>query len=108
MGTSKWNHTPLFSGYRVFISGKEVELVDEVNAAQMPHITGTEDPDESVLEDEDWEVAVSRVSIIATPRKTSELPEVTSTVSSAKKFVPPTGFYGAPSATIKKKPDGPL
>ncbi|KAI0375644.1 hypothetical protein BV20DRAFT_959644 [Pilatotrama ljubarskyi] len=110
LGTKKWDGLPLYSSYRTFIGNREVELDSEVSRAELPLIVGTSaeppvDPDFNEASS-----SQSKSSFLLEARRTSQ--EVASNSSpsvnspaSAKKFIPPSSFYGA---APKPKPKGPL
>jgi DNA repair and recombination protein RAD54B len=114
MGTTKYNNLPLFSGFKIRISNKEVELVDPVSSHLVPKITGADADEPFELDDEsaaDWDIAVttSPARAVATSSVVQmPSPETTNSPSVSRKFVAPTAFYGAPPPLSKKKPDAPL
>ncbi|KAI9001004.1 SNF2 family N-terminal domain-containing protein [Trametes punicea] len=110
LGTKKWDGIPLYSSYRTFIGNREVELDSEVSRAELPRIVGeaTELPVDP--EFSDASSPQMRSSVLLEVRRTSQegasssSPSVNSPAS-AKKFIPPSSFYGT---TPKPKPKGPL
>ncbi|KAI0335474.1 hypothetical protein GY45DRAFT_1316794 [Cubamyces sp. BRFM 1775] len=110
LGTKKWDGLPLYTSYRTFIGNREIELDNEISRAELPTIVGKAaelpiDPEFSEASS-----SQSRSSFLVEARRTSQegtgssSPSVNSPAS-AKKFIPPSSFYGA---APKPKPKGPL
>ena len=109
MGTRKWDGLPLYSSYRAFIGNREVELDGEIARSELPAVVGSSieppiDPEFSSPPTSQARPSVL-VDAVRTPQQgTNSSPSVNSPAS-AKKFIPPSSFYGTGS---KPKPKGPL
>ncbi|KAI0660976.1 SNF2 family N-terminal domain-containing protein [Cubamyces menziesii] len=110
LGTKKWDGLPLYTSYRTFIGNREIELDNEISRAELPTIVGKAaelpvDPEYSEASS-----SQSRTSFLVEARRASQegvgssSPSINSPAS-AKKFIPPSSFYGA---APKPKPKGPL
>lgn len=109
MGRIKWNGLPLYSSYRTFIGGRDVELTDEVTKLQLPRLIGTSD---ELLElDPESDGPPAENSWLLQSRQSSVAPDTPrysmgpNSPSVLKSFIPPTSFYAQPP---KPKPRGPL
>ncbi len=110
LGSKKWDGLPLYSGYHCFIGSREVELDSEISRSRLPTIVGSSK--EPPVDPDFGETSSSQTgsSFLIEARRTSQegasssSPSVNSPAS-AKKFIPPSSFYGA---TTKAKPKGPL
>lgn len=111
LGSTSWKGQILCSGYQTYIGGKEVELVDQVCASQLPVIIGTSK--DSDVQDDDMfgspSVAPVQTRVLPQARVTSSgnslgAPQLAGSTS-IKKYVAPVSFYGAPA---NPKPTGPL
>ncbi|EIW61952.1 uncharacterized protein TRAVEDRAFT_57102 [Trametes versicolor FP-101664 SS1] len=110
LGSKKWDGLPLYSGYNCFIGSREVELDSEISRSRLPTIVGSSK--EPPVDPDFGETSSSQTgsSFLVEARRTSQeganssSPSVNSPAS-AKKFIPPSSFYGA---TTKPKPKGPL
>ncbi|PCH43504.1 hypothetical protein WOLCODRAFT_164492 [Wolfiporia cocos MD-104 SS10] len=110
LGSKKWDGVPLFTGYKSFVGGKEIELDSEVSRAQLPTIVGTSDEPDPELdygsppppEVKSSFLLQSRQRIVAEGEgsRTNDSP------ATLKKFISPSSFYG--TAATKPKPVGPL
>lgn len=102
MGSTAWKGETLYSGFNLFIGGKEIELDSKVEFSQLPKLIGMSRD----LVDIEMDAAGSsetQSSSYAPPRAFQS--PVSAIPPEAAKFVAPTSFYGAP---IKSKPKGPL
>ncbi|KAI1786543.1 P-loop containing nucleoside triphosphate hydrolase protein [Ganoderma leucocontextum] len=109
MGTKKWDGLPLYDSYRTFIGNREVELDSEISRSELPAIVGTSIEPPVDPEFSSPPTSQPRTSFLLdahrTPQQgTSSSPSINSPAS-AKKFIPPSSFYGT---TTKPKPKGPL
>ncbi|KAI0677546.1 SNF2 family N-terminal domain-containing protein [Trametes maxima] len=109
LGTKKWDGLPLYGGYRTFIGNREVELDGEISRANLPTIVGTSTEPPMNPEFGVSSSSQTRPSFLLDARTSQEgtgssSPSVNSPAS-AKKFIPPSSFYGA---APKPKPKGPL
>ncbi|EGN99526.1 hypothetical protein SERLA73DRAFT_72346 [Serpula lacrymans var. lacrymans S7.3] len=109
LGHRDWDGLPLYSGYSFRAGGKEIELDSQVNASQMPAITGTmvteaehDVPESSQLSSNP---AFSFRVANTTVKNENESDDIAN-VEPSKGFVPPTSFYG--QAPKKLKLQGPL
>lgn len=103
MGSTAWKGDNLHSGYRTFISGKEVELDREVSASQLPDVIVKTDEDEE-SPDISSEPGLHPQAPTAKDDEHTQLPKPSNAASSSR-FVSPASFYGiAP----KPKPGEPL
>lgn len=111
MGVSKAKGTPLFSGLKITIAGKTVEIDSEVSKLEVPRATGSMpfdvQTDDDVVEetmvidctqDEPVPITFAAKNQVSTP-----LLRLSTTVSegATKKFVAPTNFYSVPTTTEK-------
>jgi hypothetical protein len=85
MGSTVWKGDRLISGYKCYIGGKEVQLINRVSASQVPSSAN------AMLVDD-----LADLENVPTPA-------IKDPVSA---FVAPTSFYGAPAKP--KKLQGPL
>ncbi|KAI0638193.1 P-loop containing nucleoside triphosphate hydrolase protein [Trametes polyzona] len=110
LGTKKWDGLPIYSSYRSFIGNREVELDSEIARSELPPIVGTSTEPPVDPEFSEASSSQSRTSFLVEARRTSQegagssSPSVNSPAS-AKKFIPPSSFYGA---APKPKARGPL
>ena len=109
MGTKKWDGLPLYGGYRTFIGNREVELDSEISRSELPAIVGTSieppvDPEFSSPPASQPRTSFFLDTHRTSGQGTSSSPSVNSPAS-AKKFIPPSSFYGT---STKPKPKGPL
>ncbi|KAJ7755699.1 SNF2 family N-terminal domain-containing protein [Mycena maculata] len=96
MGTTPWKGDPLYSGYHIYIGGKEVELDCEVAPDDLPSVAGGHTDDKTAA------------SLIQNPGNDADASgSIGSPAAGTKTFVAPTSFYG-PQAPSKVKPKGPL
>lgn len=99
MGSTTWKGETLYSGFNLFIGGKEVELDSKVESAQLPKLSGmSRDP----VDDEMDVTGPNETTYVSSMDFKSPRPSV---LPETAKFVAPTSFYGAP---VKSKPQGPL
>ena len=109
IGRIKWNGLPLYTSYRTFIGGKDVELTDEITKSQLPRITGTSDELPELDPESDGPPADN--SWLLQSRQSSMAPDTSrhsmgsNSPSVLKSFIPPASFYAQPS---KPKLKGPL
>ncbi|KAI0320767.1 P-loop containing nucleoside triphosphate hydrolase protein [Amylostereum chailletii] len=107
LGHKSFEGTRLFSGYKSFIAGREIELDSQMSPSQLPAITGSSLEVENEY-DPDL-VDISQPSPAQTPsrhRTESVSSPAKNSISSTKKFIAPTTFYGNPPP--KQKSKGPL
>ncbi|TBU32764.1 P-loop containing nucleoside triphosphate hydrolase protein [Dichomitus squalens] len=109
MGRRKWDGLPLYSSYRTFIGNREVELDNEIARSELPAVVGTSI--EPLVDPEFSSPPASQarpsflVDAIRSPQQGSSSGPSVNSPASAKKFIPPSSFYGTGS---KPKPKGPL
>ncbi|OBZ66115.1 DNA repair and recombination protein RAD54B [Grifola frondosa] len=116
VGTKKWDGLPLYSGYKIFISGREVELDSQISESEVPTITGTSAEPE--VDPEFGSPPPSQMTssfLLQTRRDSAALdsPSLRENSSSAvnspasvTKPISTSTFYGKPPPP--KKPKGPL
>ncbi|KAI0832427.1 P-loop containing nucleoside triphosphate hydrolase protein [Trametes gibbosa] len=116
LGTKKWDGLPLYTSYRSFIGNREVELDNEITRSEVPNIVGTSTEPSVDSDINEASSPQSRSSFLVDARRTSQEGASTSSPSinspaSAKKFIPPSSFYGlAPKPKAKEplhNPDAP-
>ena len=109
MGTKKWDGLPLYGSYRTFIGNREIELDSEIPRSELPAIVGSSI--EPPVDPEFGSLPASQppTSFLLDARRTpqqgtSSSPSANSPAS-AKRFIPPSSFYGT---STEPKPKGPL
>lgn len=93
MGSTNSKGDPLCVGYRLYIGGKEVELLSEVSTSELPTIPGADQPPEKSIPS-------------GVGGENDTLAAAMDEAEKKAKFVAPTSFYGAPVKS--KKAPGPL
>ncbi|KAI0771634.1 SNF2 family N-terminal domain-containing protein [Trametes elegans] len=110
LGSKKWDGLPLYNGYRAFVGNREVELDSEISRSELPVVVGSSTEPPVDPEFSEGSSSQPRSSFLVEARRTSQegasssSPSVNSPAS-AKKFIPPSSFYGA---APKPKAKGPL
>ncbi|PIL37156.1 hypothetical protein GSI_00848 [Ganoderma sinense ZZ0214-1] len=109
MGSKKWDGLPLYGSYRTFIGNREVELDSEISRSELPAVAGTSIEPPMDPEFGGPPTSQPRTSFLLDTQRTlqpgpNSSPSVNSPAS-AKKFIPPSSFYGS---STKPKQKGPL
>ncbi|KAI0036857.1 P-loop containing nucleoside triphosphate hydrolase protein [Vararia minispora EC-137] len=109
LGNKPFEGARLYSGFKNFIAGREIEIDVQVPRSKLPAITGVSqetenevDPD-TVLSSQSV-VTKGNSSIVGNLSPTT--PPLVNSPNTAKKYVPPMSFYAAPA--LKKKAPRPL
>ncbi|KAI0045277.1 hypothetical protein FA95DRAFT_1561280 [Auriscalpium vulgare] len=111
IGRKPFEGSRLFSGWKTFIGGREIELDGQIPPSQLPAITGASLEFEAENEPE-WDFAdtsdtlVESTSVHRSSSGDAGGSPIKNADSSTKKYVAPTSFYGKPAPKPAAK--GPL
>ena len=94
IGSASWKGDPLHSGYRTFISGREVELDREVSSSQLPDTITVTDEDNGESFDVPSEHGRHPPAPVIENDAPVHVPGPLNTNAASSRFVAPASFYG--------------
>ncbi|KAI0266687.1 P-loop containing nucleoside triphosphate hydrolase protein [Gloeopeniophorella convolvens] len=107
LGRKPFEGSRLSSGLKASLGGLDIELDSRIPQSEFPRIAGTSPGVENELGSEHLDTLEETLDGLSSSRRAEKLDSpVRNSISSAKKFIPPTTFYARPAP--KSKSRGPL